>query len=284
MLNNKYDFVLLVDCSYGNPNGDPDADNMPRIDYETQHGQISPMCIKRKIRNYILKKYGGEGKYNIVVQSDRPLNDKYADAYKSLGLEKQKKTKDKAIIAKACKAMEDHFYDVRVFGQVMTTGEYSCGRVKGPVQIGMGVSIDPVSPTSMTITRNAKTTKERAEDSDTEFGQYKYIPYGLYKFVGHISPGDAKKTGMTEEDLQELWEAMMNMYEDDHSTARGEMTVRKLVVFKHESPLGNCRYADLEKCVQVKKKDGVSIPRSIDDYDITVDHNVPAGVSVTEML
>ncbi len=282
MLTNRFDFVILFDAKNCNPDGDPDNDNSPRVDTETMHGLVTPFCIKRKIRNYVLNRYADKKGYEIVVQSDRPLNDKYEDAYASIELTNAKKDKDAA--AKACKVMEEKYYDVRTFGQIMTTGSYSCGRVTGPVQINMAESIDAVHPVSMTITRQAKTTKERSDASDTEFGQFKYIPYGLYMAVGHVSPGEAVKSGMTDDDVNVLWEAIINMFEDDRSAARGDMAVRKLIVFKHDSPYGNCRFTELEDKVQVKRKPGVSVPRSFKDYDVTIDRNMPEGVELQILL
>ena len=254
-IKNRYEFVVLFDVENGNPNGDPDAGNMPRIDPESGLGLVTDVCIKRKIRNYVETVKEDEKGYKIYIKEDVPLNRSDREACKSLGIEatedkkvteelkKLKKTDEKVDI-KLRDYMCDNFFDIRTFGAVMTTfvkASLNCGQVRGPVQIGFARSIDPIISQEVTITRVAITTEKDAENKSTEMGRKSIVPYGLYRVEGYISANLARKvTGFSEEDLELLWEAIINMFENDHSAARGKMAVRELIVFKHSKELGDC--------------------------------------------
>lgn len=287
-INNRYDFVMLFDVENGNPNGDPDAGNAPRVDAESGYGYVTDVCLKRKIRNYVeLVKEGEEG-YNILIKPDRSLNAKFTEAYKELGLTSTKKdSKEKKAddMVKARDYMCKNYFDVRTFGAVMSTGENPCGIVRGPVQINFARSISPVEPQDIAITRQARTTDERTETGDTEIGRKSFIPYALYRAEGYISAALANKvTDLSEEDVELLWTAIMNMFENDHSAARGKMCMRKLFVFKHDNVLGVCPSHLLFDKIQVKKCEDVNVVRSINNYQITVDREMPEGVELIEKL
>jgi CRISPR-associated protein Csd2 len=282
MLENKYDFVYLFDVTNGNPNGDPDAGNEPRMDAETGMGYVTDVCLKRKVRNYVdLVKNGEEG-FNILIKNDKPLNDKFKAAYEAEGLavDKTKKGTDLPTELKAQQYMCRNYYDVRTFGAVMSTGNNSCGIVRGPVQFSFADSISPIYVNNVTITRQAKTDQKRAEKGDTEMGNKSIIPYALYRMSGHISAALANKiTGLTEEDVELLWKALLNLFDEDRSAARGDMEVRGLYVFKHESVLGNAHFPELSKKISVTLKDGITAPRKFEDYEIKVNTEMPEGVS-----
>ena len=287
-INNRYDFVMLFDVENGNPNGDPDAGNAPRVDAESGYGYVTDVCLKRKIRNYVeLVKEGEEG-YNILINPDRTLNAKFTEAYKELGLTSTKKdSREKKAddMVKARDYMCKNYFDVRTFGAVMSTGDNPCGIVRGPVQINFARSISPVEPQDIAITRQARTTDERTETGDTEIGRKSFIPYALYRAEGYISAALANKvTDLSEEDVELLWTAIMNMFENDHSAARGKMCMRKLFVFKHDNVLGVCPSHLLFDKIQVKECEDVNVIRSIKDYDITVDREMPEGVELIEKL
>lgn len=289
-ITNRYDFVFFCDVKNGNPNGDPDAGNLPRIDPETGHGVISDVCIKRKIRNYVdlVKGEGidgpdvaeGEPGYKIYVQEGAVLNERNKKAYVHYDLKSEakklpKKDEDKLRVTQF---MCDNFFDIRTFGAVMTTG-VNCGQVRGPVQLCFGESIDPVFPLEMSITRMAA-TEGREDKENKTMGRKQYIPYGLYRIEGFISASLAEKTGFCEEDLDLLFEALMNMFENDRSAARGLMSSRKLIVFKHDGKLGNAPAHALFDSVKVERlhADGAE-PRSFSDYQIYVDEEaIPEGV------
>ena len=255
-ISNRYDFVLLFDVANGNPNGDPDAGNLPRLDPETNHGLVSDVSLKRKIRNYVELSRGGTARFNIYVQEASILNDKHREAYKALRGDSAKLAKEKTLNPKdddeANKLrmfMCDNFFDVRTFGAVMSTG-INCGQVRGPVQLTFAHSIEPIVPVEISITRMAATNeKEKADrqagDDSNErkenrtMGRKHIVPYGLYRAHGFISSKLAERSGFTESDLDLLFEALENMFEHDRSAARGAMTSRKLVVFKHATALGN---------------------------------------------
>lgn len=287
-INNRYDFVMLFDVENGNPNGDPDAGNAPRVDAESGYGYVTDVCLKRKIRNYVeLVKEGEEG-YNILIKPDRSLNAKFTEAYKELGLTSTKKdSREKKAddMVKARDYMCKNYFDVRAFGAVMSTGDNPCGIVRGPVQINFARSISPVEPQDIAITRQARTTDERTETGDTEIGRKSFIPYALYRAEGYISAALANKvTDLSEEDVELLWKAIMNMFENDHSAARGKMCMRKLFVFKHDNVLGVCPSHLLFDKIQVKECEDANVIRSIKDYDITVDREMPEGVELIEKL
>lgn len=285
MLQNKYDFIYLFDVTNGNPNGDPDAGNEPRMDAETGIGYVTDVCLKRKVRNYIDLVKNGEPGYNILIKNDKPLNEKFRAAYEAEGLEpdKTKKGTNPANEWKAQQFMCRNYYDVRTFGAVMSTGENSCGIVRGPVQFSFADSISPISINTVTITRQAKTDSKRAEKGDTEMGNKSLVPYGLYRMSGHVSAALAnKQTGLSEEDVELLWKALINMFDEDRSAARGDMEVRGLYVFKHDTVLGNARFPELDKKISVTLKEGIIVPRKFDDYDVKVDTDMPEGVTLLQ--
>lgn len=291
-IKNRYDFVFFCDVKNGNPNGDPDAGNLPRIDPETSHGIISDVCIKRKIRNYVDLVKGvniddpdaaeGELGYKIYVQEGAILNERNSKAYVHYKLPSTAKKLPKKIEdqRKVTKFMCDNFFDVRTFGAVMTTG-VNCGQVRGPVQLCFGESVEPVLPLEMSITRMARTEANENKDNKT-MGRKQYIPYGLYRIEGFISASLAERTGFCQADLDLLFEALMNMFESDRSAARGLMTSRLLVIFKHESKLGNAPADRLFRAVKVTRApESEGEARSFDDYVISVDEEaIPHGVSV----
>lgn len=291
-IKNRYEFVILFDVENGNPNGDPDAGNMPRTDPESGYGLVTDVCLKRKIRNYVeLAKEDSAG-YRIYVKDGVPLNrsDKEACAYVGVEPEKLKeaKKKEENLDEKLRDFMCQNFYDIRTFGAVMTTfvkGALNCGQVRGPVQLGFSRSIDPVLPQEVTITRTAITTEADAEKKGTEMGRKYIVPYALYRCEGYISANLARKTtGFSEEDLSLLWEAILNMFEHDRSAARGKMAVRELIVFRHDSELGNAPAHKLFDLIRVEKKAGVAAPRGYADYTVTVDEtHLPQGVTCRRM-
>ena len=285
-IKNRYDFVILFDVENGNPNGDPDAGNMPRVDPETGFGLVTDVCLKRKIRNYVeAAKEDAEG-YRIYIKDGVPLNRSDKEALDYLGVDKDLKSAkkdDPALDGKLRDFMCRNFYDIRTFGAVMTTfvkGALNCGQVRGPVQLGFARSIDPILPQEITITRVAVTTEADAENKGTEMGRKYIVPYGLYRAEGFVSANLARKvTGFSQEDLELLWQAILNMFENDHSAARGKMAVRELIVFRHESELGNAPAYKLFDTVRVTRKEGVVAPRKYSDYTISVDESLPAGVT-----
>lgn len=291
-IKNRYEFVILFDVENGNPNGDPDAGNMPRIDPETNLGLVTDVCLKRKIRNYVETLKEGEEGYRIYIKGDVPLNRSDLEAYKYLGVEEKKvaeaKKKDPDLDGKLRDFMCRNFYDIRTFGAVMTTftkAALNCGQVRGPVQLGFAHSIDPIIPQDVTITRVAITREADAEGKSTEMGHKYIVPYGLYRCEGYVSANLARKTtGFSEEDLQLLWTAILNMFELDHSAARGNMAVRELIVFKHDSELGCAPAWKLFDAVQVKRKEDVAVARSFGDYTVTIQEDaIPQGVTVQRM-
>lgn len=285
-IKNRYDFVILFDVENGNPNGDPDSGNMPRVDPETGYGLVTDVCLKRKIRNYVeTAKEDAEG-YRIYIKDQVPLQRSDAEALSYLGVDKDLKAAkkdDPTLDVKIRDFMCHNFYDIRTFGAVMTTfvkGALNCGQVRGPVQLSFARSVDPILPQEITITRVAITTEAAAQEKDTEMGRKYIVPYGLYRAEGYVSANLARKvTGFSEEDLQLLWQAIMNMFENDHSAARGKMAVRELIVFKHDSELGNAPAYKLFDAVHVDHAAGVTVPRKYSDYVVTVDQQLPAGVT-----
>ena len=291
-IKNRYEFVVLFDVENGNPNGDPDAGNMPRVDPETGYGLGTDVCLKRKTRNYVERAKEDADHYHIYIKDGVPLNssDKEACAYVGADPDKLKeaKKKDEHLDEKIRDFMCSNFYDIRTFGAVMTTftkGALNCGQVRGPVQLGFARSIDPILPQEVTITRVAITTEADAEKKNTEMGRKYIVPYGLYRAEGYVSANLARKTtGFSEEDLELLWTAILNMFENDHSAARGKMAVRELIVFKHSCELGCAPAHKLFDLVKVEHKDGVTAPRSYGDYTVSVDEtHLPSGVTCTRM-
>ncbi len=291
-IKNRYDFVFYFDVKNGNPNGDPDAGNMPRIDPETSRGIVSDVCLKRKVRNYVDLVKGeavddpdvaeGELGYKIYVQEAAVLNDRNRKAYVHYDMKpaSKKLPKAKEDQLKVTKFMCDNFFDIRAFGAVMTT-DVNCGQVRGPIQLCFAESVDPVLPLEMSITRMAVTNEKDAEKEKT-MGRKQYVPYGLYRAEGFISASLAEKTGFSEEDLELFAEALMNMFEHDRSAARGLMTSRLLVLFKHDGKLGNASAHKLFDLVKARRllPEGVEA-RSFDDYAIEIDEeHVPEGVTL----
>lgn len=291
IIRNRYDFVILFDVENGNPNGDPDAGNMPRIDPETGCGLVTDVCLKRKIRNYVEMVKEDTPGFGIYIKDGVPLNRSDAQALADCGLKdtdpKVLKKADPDIDRKLRDAMCGRFYDIRTFGAVMTTfvkAALNCGQVRGPVQLGFARSVDPIVPQEVTITRVAITTEADAEKKGTEMGRKFIVPYGLYRAEGFVSANLARKsTGFNEDDLSLLWEAILNMFENDHSAARGKMAVRELIIFKHDSELGNAPAWKLFDKVHVSHREGVQPARQYSDYTVEVDEALPEGVTCIRM-
>lgn len=292
-IKNRYDFTILFDVENGNPNGDPDAGNMPRIDPETGHGIVTDVCLKRKIRNYIETVCEDKMGYRIYVKEGVPLNRSDKEAFVAVGVEegnvKEKKKADPDLDSKIRDFMCANFFDIRAFGAVLTTfvkAALNCGQVRGPIQLGFARSIDSVVTQEVTITRTAITTESDAEKKTTEMGRKYIIPYALYRVDGYISANLARKvTGFSEADLQLFWQAVINMFEHDHSAARGNMAVRELIVFKHDSELGNAPSYKLFERISVQRKADVIAARNYKDYEVTVDTNeLPEGVDCIRMI
>lgn len=289
-IKNRYEFVILFDVENGNPNGDPDSGNMPRVDPETGCGLVTDVCLKRKIRNYVETVREDAKGYRIYIKEQVPLNRSDAEALAYLGVNKDLKAAkkdDPALDGKIRDFMCQNFFDIRTFGAVMTTfvkGALNCGQVRGPVQLGFARSIDPILPQEVTITRVSITTEADAEKKGTEMGRKYIVPYGLYRAEGYISANLARKvTGFSEEDLDLLWEAILNMFENDRSAARGKMAVRELIVFKHASELGNAPAYKLFDAVHVERAANVTTPRKYSDYVVTIDETLPDGVTCQRM-
>ena len=311
-IKNRYDFVFLFDVKDGNPNGDPDFDNMPRTDEETNHGLVTDVCIKRKIRNYVQLLKGLESPYDIFIREGNVLNPLIEQMRNVADKEEED---EKKAVAKGRMKMCEQYFDIRTFGAVMSTGEEKedsdsneevntdggkekknkkkdskkkikgLGVVRGPVQLTFARSIDPIDAKSHSLTRCCITKESDAENKNNTFGNKNTISYGLYRMHGFISATDAAKTGFSEEDKELLFEAIINAFENDHAAARGEMNPRALIVFKHESHLGNARAGQLFNLVNVEKKEGVEYPRSFDDYTVTIDKaGLPAKVIVEELI
>ncbi|WP_289219791.1 type I-C CRISPR-associated protein Cas7/Csd2 [Ileibacterium valens] len=305
VIKNRYDFMIVFDCTSGNPNGDPDAGNLPRVDPETGKGLVTDVCLKRKIRNYIDVAKDGAAGYRIYVKQGRSLQRNDEEALTEQGLKvtnedgsensdltdeiKKLKNNDPELDRRVRDYMTNNFYDIRAFGGVMTTfvkNNLNCGQICGPVQLGFAESVDPVYPRDITITRVAITREKDLKDNKkSEMGKKTLIPYGLYTVKGHVSANIAKKTtGFSEEDLALLWEAILNMFEVDHSASRGEMSVRDLIIFKHNSELGNTQSHKLFDQISISKKDGVITPRSYSDYEVTINEGeIPSEVEVIHL-
>lgn len=285
-VNNRYEFVYLFDVENGNPNGDPDAGNMPRIDPETNFGIVTDVCLKRKIRNFVEISKGLQKPYDIYVQEKAILTQKQGQAYEDPKVQEGEKG-DK--IAQARSWMCANFFDVRTFGAVMSLKENNCGQVRGPVQLNFGRSIEPILPLDVTITRMAVATEKEAESQSGDnrtMGRKSIVPYGLYRAEGYISAHLARQTGFTEDDLTLLWEALANMFDHDRSAARGKMAARALVAFKHDSALGNApAHKLLERLAVARSGDGDNPARHFEDYTISLDEtDMPAGVNIEKLL
>lgn len=281
-MNTRYDFVYLFDCKDGNPNGDPDAANSPRIDPQDMHGLVSDVCLKRKIRNYALLAKGGQARFDIFVQEGSVLNKKIQSAHDDLGNKVDAKTKKatREQVESARNKMCERYYDVRTFGAVMSTGA-NAGQVRGPVQLTFSRSIDTILPLDVSITRMAATDEKEAEKPNQTMGRKNLIPYGLYRCHGFISANLAKQTGFNDADLDLLWSALTNMFDNDRSASRGTMAPQKLVIFKHDSELGNAPAHKLFERVTVTRNPGVDAARSFADYTVKINaDSLPNGVTI----
>ncbi|MBI5874027.1 MAG: type I-C CRISPR-associated protein Cas7/Csd2 [Candidatus Omnitrophica bacterium] len=291
VIRNRYEFVYLFDVENGNPNGDPDSGNMPRIDPETNFGIITDVCLKRKIRNFVDIVKKNESPYEIYVREKAVLNQVHERAHQAIGVKtvtddkKRKGSGDE--VEKARMWMCKNFFDVRTFGAVMSTGT-NCGQVRGPVQLNFARSIDTVVPLEVSITRMAVTTEKEAEAQSGDnrtMGRKHIIPYGLYRTEGYISAFLGQQTGFSEDDLKLLWDALVNMFDHDHSAARGKMNARKLIVFKHDSELGNAPAHKLFDLVKVTRGGDSSKPaRAFTDYKVDISRQTPTGVIIEEKL
>jgi CRISPR-associated protein Csd2 len=299
VVSHRHDFVLLYDVAQGNPNGDPDAGNSPRTDTDTGHGLVSDVALKRKIRNFVslaktdLSGGGPAPGYDIYVKQHGVLEKLHRQAYEALGLKPDERAGAGALsnVEKARAWMCQTYFDIRTFGAVLTL-KINCGQVRGPVQITFSRSLDPILPQEQSITRRAVATEREAEDQIEKSGQVvgtmgrkEIVPYGLYRAHGFVSAHLAADTGFTEEDLELVWQALLNMFEHDRSATRGEMATRKLIVFEHESPLGNAPAHALFSRIKAGLRDPSKPPRSFEEYEITVDRDgLPAGVTLHEKL
>ena len=282
LLENRYEFIMYFEAENSNPNGDPDAGNMPRIDPETSHGIVTDVCLKRKVRNYVELLKGNEPPYSIYVRDGGILNNENKKAYIELGLDpkvKQPKEQHENLKSFMCK----NFYDIRTFGAVMTT-EVNCGQVRGPIQFSFSRSLDPIVQQDVTITRMA-VTNEKDADKERTMGRKHIVPYAVYRVDGYVSAPLAQQTFFTEDDLEIFWEALVNLFEHDRSAARGKMATRKLFIFKHDSMFGNTQAHKLFDLVTAKRINEDSPARSFSDYDIQVDRDkIPEGIKFIELL
>jgi CRISPR-associated protein Csd2 len=289
IIENRYDFALLFDCQDGNPNGDPDSDNSPRFDPESFQGLVSDVCLKRKIRDYVLYAKGENAPGNrIFVLSGHTLESNQRQPFENLNgddkIEAKGKDTTPTDIEKARQWMCKNFFDVRAFGAVMSTTEFNCGQVRGPVQLTFARSIDRVLTTEHTISRQAFTGVKDIKSGTGTLGRKHTVAYGLYLAHGFINPVFAAKTGFNDDDLTLLWKALANLFELDRSAARGMMSTRGMYIFKHDSKLGNAQAQRLFESIKVEKKVGVESPRSFADYIVTVDEACPQGVTLIDGL
>lgn len=291
----RHDFVLLFDVTDGNPNGDPDAGNQPRVDPETMQGLVTDVSLKRKARDWISASVGAEPRFKIYVESGEALNTKHERAYTAQGIKSTGVKQDRSDVDKARAWMCENFFDIRMFGAVMSTG-VNCGQVRGPLQLTFARSIDPVVIIDLSITRVAVTRAEDAKvevadeggagtgGKQTEMGRKSIVPYGLYRAHGFFNAHFAAQTGATEEDLDLFWKALQNMWDLDRSSSRGEMACQGLYVFSHDSSLGDAPAHSLFSLVQTPKS-GTEAPRSFGDYQVTVgEGRVPSGVTLTRLV
>lgn len=291
-MNSRYDFLFTFDCSDANPNGDPDAGNLPRIDAETGQGLVTDVCLKRKVRNFIQTARNDQ---NIYFKEFAVHNQQHQDTYKALqedgilkegDLTKEKMKKPKPEVKEAARQwMCQNFYDVRTFGAVMST-DVNCGQVRGPVQLSFARSVDPIVANEHAITRTSVTKVEDIEKERT-MGRKFTIPYGLYMAKGFVNPFLAEQTGFSDDDLELFFTALENAFQFDQSAARpaGSMNPRGLLVFKHDSQLGNAPSHELFDLVTVKRNDGVDVPRSFSDYDVMIDESqIPEGVTLIRRI
>ncbi|MCO8124949.1 type I-C CRISPR-associated protein Cas7/Csd2 [Stieleria sp. TO1_6] len=280
-MNHRYDFVLLFDVSDGNPNGDPDAGNLPRVDPETGHGLVTDVCLKRKVRNYVGTVKEEQPPYEIYVKERAVLNRQHARAYEALEIDSQ--TAKQPEVEQCRRWMCQNFFDVRTFGAVMST-KVNCGQVRGPIQMAFSRSVDPIVSLEHAITRCAVATEKEAEKQDGDnrtMGRKFTVPYGLYRCHGFVNPFFARQTGFSEDDLELFWKSLINMFEFDRSASRGQMAPQALVVFKHQDALGNAPAHQLQSRVCIGRSNDELPPRSFTDYTVTVDKSdLPEGITV----
>jgi CRISPR-associated protein Csd2 len=285
-MNNRYDFLFIFDCQDANPNGDPDAGNLPRIDVETGQGLVTDVCLKRKIRNFVALTANGSAGKRIFFTDGSVLNDLQQDAHNAVGIPTaESKAPKNGKKDKATAWMCANYYDVRTFGAVMST-EINCGQVRGPVQLSFARSLDPIVASEHAITRSSVTNKKDAEKERT-MGRKFTIPYGLYKAQGFVNPFLAAQTGFDDADLELLFQSLENAFQFDQSAARpaGSMNPRALIVFKHDNQLGQAASHKLFETVSLKLKDGVEVPRAFSDYDLTIDESaIPEGVTLIRRI
>jgi len=296
----RHDFMFFFDVTDGNPNGDPDAGNLPRVDPETMYGLVTDVCIKRKIRDYVDLARGDQERYKIYVQNKGiALNDLHQRAYTAKDIKSTGSKQKREEVEMVRKWMCENFYDIRMFGAVMTT-EVNCGQVRGPLQLTFARSVSQITPLDVSITRVAITKAadakvvvgegdEKSKGKVTEMGRKALVPYGLYCGKGFFSPAFARSTGVTSDDLEVLWTALYDMWELDRSASRGLMSIRGLYVFSHENPLGNAHAHELFGRINAAPREEVRamgrVPRSFDDYEIIVDdENLPTGVTLTRLV
>ncbi len=295
----RHDFILVFDVQDGNPNGDPDAGNLPRLDPETMQGLVTDVCLKRKVRNYVQMAKGSQPGYEIYVKNKGILANEQKRAFEACKLEPASSP-----VEQARKWMCENFYDVRMFGAVMTMGRsgkkdknkelhWNCGQVRGPVQMTFARSVDTIIPMDVAITRvaltNADDTGRGSADDETaasgQMGRKSLVPYGLYVGYGFVNPAYGADTGLKSEDLQLFWEALKNMFEADRSAARGLMSCRGVYVFTHDSALGKVPAQTLFERLHIKLKDGITAPRKFADYEVNLDEkNLPDGIVLTKIL
>ena len=284
-LKNRFDFVYIFDVQDGNPNGDPDAGNLPRIDAETGMGLVTDVCLKRKVRNYVQMSKECKDGFDIFIKEKAVLNNLIDSSYDDDSVKSKEKQEDKTEAAR--KVMCSRYYDVRTFGAVMSTGK-NAGQVRGPIQLTFARSVDPINSSEHSITRMAVTKEEDAEKQGGDnrtMGRKSTVPYGLYVCHGFISANLAAQTGFSEDDLKLFWVALKNMFDVDRSAARGLMSAQKLIVFKHDSALGNAPANQLFDLVHVEKKVDVDVPRKFGDYVVSIEkEKIPSGVSLEELV
>jgi len=284
-LKNRFDFVYIFDVQDGNPNGDPDAGNLPRIDAETGMGLVTDVCLKRKVRNYVQMAKECKDGFDIFIKEKAVLNNLIDSSYDDDSVKSKEKQEEKTEAAR--KVMCSRYYDVRTFGAVMSTGK-NAGQVRGPIQLTFARSVDPINSSEHSITRMAVTTEKEAEKQSGDnrtMGRKSTVPYGLYVCHGFVSANLAAQTGFSEDDLVLFWEALKNMFDVDRSAARGLMSAQKLIVFKHDSALGNAPANQLFDLVHVEKKADVDVPRKFGDYVVSIEkEKLPSGVSLEELI
>lgn len=290
--NKRYDFLLIFDVKDGNPNGDPDAGNLPRVDVETMQGLVTDVALKRKVRNYVQMTRGDQEGYDIYVKERGILSREQKKAYDALALEDMKE-QSANVVKDAREWMCAHYYDTRMFGAVMSTKKYNAGQVRGPLQMTFARSVDPITPYDMTITRVALTNaddaqkgagEDEAEARHGQMGRKAYVPYGLYVAHGYYTPAFAQQTGVTENDLAIFWESLVNMWDLDRSASRGQMATRGLYVFAHDNEFGNAPSHKLFEAINIERKEDVDVARDAKDYDITIDELDIDGVTLYKLV